>query len=365
MESKTPKYLVLVNWVKEQLEEEKLKPGDKLYSENELSGMFGISRQTVRHAISILEQEKVLERHQGSGTFICEPEVKAKQATMNIAVVTTYVDDYIFPAIIKEIERVVSKHGYSVQIAFTHNRVERESMVLKNILDRDMVDGIIIEPTKSGIPNPNLDLYSEIRKRKLPALFINSYYPGVKIPHVSMNDKEAGYRTAKYLLDAGHKKIAGIFKSDDNQGHLRYAGYTKALMEAGLKISDENVLWLDTEDIHNMESNKDRVIKRIDGCTACLCYNDEVAIEVVRMCMKSGLTVPDRLSVISIDNSDLAELCEVPLTSAALPMKALGRAAAENLLKMIKDITYDAGLEFEPEVVARDSVKNLNERERS
>lgn len=174
-----------------------------------------------------------------------------------------------------------------------------------------------------------------------------------------MNDKEAGYTAVKHLLDAGHREIAGIFKSDDNQGHLRYAGYTKGLLEAGLKICDEHVLWLDTEDIHNMESNKERILRRLEGCTACLCYNDEVALEVVKMCMKEGITVPEKMSIIGIDNSDLAELCEVPLTSIELPMQKLGRTAAENLLRLIKDADFESGMEFEPVIVERDSVKYL------
>ncbi|WP_242875648.1 GntR family transcriptional regulator [Anaerobium acetethylicum] len=359
MDENIPKYLLIVNWVKEQLEKNNLKPGDKLNSENELSSMFGVSRQTVRHAVSMLEQEKILDRRRGSGTYICEPEVRKKSKTMNVAVVTTYIDDYIFPTIIKEIERAMSKAGYTVQIAFTHNHIERESAVLQNILDRDMVDGIIIEPTKSGIPKPNLELYEEIRRRHLPAIFINSYYPKIRIPHVSLDDQAAGYEAARYLLEAGHEKIAGIFKSDDIQGHLRYSGYTKGLLEAGLKIHDENVLWIDTEDIRNMEADRNRILRRLEGCTACLCYNDEVAFEVVKICQKEGIRVPEDMSVIGIDNSDLATHCEVPLTSIELPAQDLGRLAAENLIKLMEDSSFDAGFEFVPKIVERNSVKKV------
>jgi len=55
MAQELPKYLVLVNWMKEQVMSGHLKYGEKIYSENELSAMFGISRQTVRQAVGILE----------------------------------------------------------------------------------------------------------------------------------------------------------------------------------------------------------------------------------------------------------------------------------------------------------------------
>ena len=95
MEKKMPKYLELVNWIKEQIKEEKLLPGQKMYSENELSDMFGLSRQTVRHAISVLEQEKVLRRVRGSGTYINEAPGESNRT--RIALIMTYLDGYIFP----------------------------------------------------------------------------------------------------------------------------------------------------------------------------------------------------------------------------------------------------------------------------
>ena len=76
--------------------------------------------------------------------------------------------------------------GYSVQIAFTSNQHGRERAVLEDIISRDEVSGLIVEPTKSGIPNPNLRLYQEIRKKRIPVIFINSFYPQLKIPHVSI-----------------------------------------------------------------------------------------------------------------------------------------------------------------------------------
>ena len=54
------KYMELVKWIKEQIFSENLLFGQKLYSENELKDMFGVSRQTVRHAIGILEKEGIV-----------------------------------------------------------------------------------------------------------------------------------------------------------------------------------------------------------------------------------------------------------------------------------------------------------------
>ena len=65
-----PRYMAVVDWVKKELEKGNLKPGDRLDSENELSVKFSLSRQTIRHAIAVLEKEGYVTRIQGSGTYI-------------------------------------------------------------------------------------------------------------------------------------------------------------------------------------------------------------------------------------------------------------------------------------------------------
>lgn len=361
MAQELPKYQTLVNWIRDQVVSNRLKYGEKFYSENELSAMFGISRQTVRQAVGILEQEKIVERRRGSGTYVIynAPQVQRRQ-TMNIGVISTYLDDYIFTSIIRGIEKVLTNNGYSMQLTFTHNRVENETRALRTMLDKE-VDGIIVEPTKSGLPNPNLDLYEEIHRREIPLVFFNAYYPGVPFPHVCLDDMLAGRMAAKTLIQKGHRAVAGIFQSDDLQGHLRYAGYLDALREGGLELHSEHTLWYTTEDFDYIEEDFRRILRCVQGCTGLVCYNDELAFRLVGILRKNGISVPEDLSIVSIDNSDLAAICEVPLTSVVHPMERLGKTAAENLLRLIADPAFDATVDFVPELVERGSVRKLGD----
>lgn len=67
-----------------------------------------------------------------------------------------------------------------------------------------------------------------------------------------MNDRQAGLVAANHLIEKGHKKITGIFKLDDGQGHQRYAGFVEALERAGLAYDETKIFWVDTEDIKNI-----------------------------------------------------------------------------------------------------------------
>lgn len=352
-------YLDIVQWVQERIENLDLLPGEKLQSENELSKIFKVSRQTVRHGIGVLEEAGLVNRVQGSGTYINDNRQAALSGRNRIAVVTTYVDGYIFPKTIQGIEQVLSEHGYLVQISFTNNTVERERSILEDIIKRDEVAGIIVEATKSGLPNPNLSLYQEIINRKIPILFINSYYPMLPVPHVAMNDLQTGYLATKYLIQMGHQNIGGIFKLDDGQGHLRYRGYMKAMEEALLPTSDKNIIWVDTEETKNLELSKTKIISRMKGQTAMICYNDQVAFSLIPILREEQIQVPSDISLIGIDDSELSQLGEIPLTSIPHPMDRLGAKAAKNLMKLIKMPTFDATYEFDTQVIERASVLKI------
>ena len=356
------KYERIVSWVQTEIENGALSRGDKLPSENELMERFRVSRQTVRRAMEELTEKGVVEGRRGSGTYVTVNTRRyAAGKEIRIAVMLTYVDTYIFPSIIKGIESVLSSEGCALQIAMTDNAVEKERMLLKEFIHTQSVDGIIAETVKSALPNPNMELYTEIENMGIPVLFVNSYYKELDIPHISMDDRKAGYLAAKHLAECGHTRIGGIFKADDGQGHLRYAGYTDALMEQEIKIRGDQVIWIDSEELRTMGEESAKFLKRLKGCTACVCYNDETAYKIVEIFRKAGHRVPEDLSVVGIDNSGLAKLCPVPLTSVENPVEKLGRTAAERMTWKIFRNEEMETVEFEPQLIMRNSVQVIHQ----
>ncbi|MCE5285095.1 MAG: GntR family transcriptional regulator [Pelosinus sp.] len=353
-----PKYLALMNWLKSQIAHGDFCVGDRLPSENELGEMFSISRQTVRQATSVLENEGLLERKRGSGTYVSSVTSFSGNVTMNIGVITTYLDDYIFPSIIKGIDNVLTKNGYTMQLSITYNKVENEMKILSTML-KNGVDGIIIEPTKSGLPNLNADLFTQIKKSGIPCIFINGYYQDMPFPYVAMDDYACGKEAARYLMQRNHTKIAGIFKSDDIQGHLRYAGCARMLKKKEIYIHDDNVIWYTTEDINlfSAEEFEARLLKRIAGCSAVICYNDEIAIRIIKVLEDKQRNIPADLSLISFDNSDLGTTSPIGLTTFSHPKAELGKVAATNLLRLINKEKFEATVKFKPELIVRDSVQ--------
>lgn len=353
------KYLHIAGILRNALKDHRFSHGDKFFTEESLSSQYQVSRQTVRKALGLLESENLLICRQGSGTYVNKPRTVAP-ATMTISVIPTYISEYIFPSILRGIEEVLKQNRYKLNISATNNRLKDEYSILSEIIAAD-VDGLIIEGTKTALPNPNLPLYREIQQAGVPMVFVHSIYPGLHdIVCVKMDDYAGGLQLTEYLANLGHKRIAGIFKSDDMQGIERYNGYLNGLQKTGLSFNDDNVLWYTTETFNLLfyDSIGTRLLSVLKDCTAVLCYNDIIAIRLINILRTNGLSVPDDISVVSFDNSAYCDLSNAPITSLEHPKERMGSIAAQKLLDLINGKPATS-LTMQWEIVERASARSV------
>lgn len=214
-------------------------------------------------------------------------------------VITTYISEYIFPYLIKGIEEVLSKNGYDILLFSTHNEKE---------------------------------------------------------------DEKGGYEICKYLIDLGHKKIAGLFKEDDIQGIERRKGYINALKENNIKVDATIIGKFKTyeEDFYVAGFTKS-ILERDERPTAIVCYNDKIAMKVINIAREKGLRIPEDLSVVGYDNDEtIASALNIRITTIDHPKEKLGEKAAEMLLSLINKDDKKECFEFEPRIIVKDSVKKID-----
>ena len=336
-EKKTAKYRFLVDTIKEKIKNGEYEPGERMESENTLSEQFGYSRQTVRQALSVLEQEGLIERRRGSGTYISSESRRTPRGN-SIAIVTTYISDYIFPTIIRGIEETLTNAGYDLTLNVTNNHVEEEARILQSLISR-RVDGVIVEGTKTAFPNPNVELYRRLEKMGVPVVFFNSYYRDLPDSvYVVTDDRKAGLQAVDLLIEKGCRRIGGVFKSDDMQGHGRYAGFSEGLIHNGCVLGDDNVVWYTTAERSRLfrPDNSDYMFERLRGCDGIVCYNDQIAYGVIDLLQKHNVRVPEDVLVIGFDDSSISEYSPVKITSFVHPKVEMGRAAANKLIHMLR-----------------------------
>ena len=331
----TTKYARITEDIRSSILTGKIKPGDRITSENQLCIEYQVSRHTVRKAISELANQGYLVSIHGKGTF-CRQHISQEKASRNIAVITTYISDYIFSDVIRGIDEVLSKQGYSIILKSTGNSQSMEAKCLEDILSKN-IDGLIIEPSKSDILNRNICLYEKLEEYRIPYVFIHGIYRQLEDrPSILLADRQGAYMATRYLIEHGRRNLIGIFKIDDYQGKERYKGYIGALQEAGISFDPDRIILFHTEDrkrkpaLLTREYLETRVL--IDGI---VCYNDQVAYSIYHELQALQIKVPEDIAIIGYDNSFLAESNRVPLSSVQHPKEELGKAAAHLLLDIL------------------------------
>jgi len=181
-------------------------------------------------------------------------------------------------------------------------------------------------------------------------------------PQVLMDDCRGGYMITKYLIDSGHKNIAGVFKADDIQGQNRHKGYVMALQEAGMLYDPDKVIWFHTEDrkVHPYEGIS-QLLQQDTKMDAVVCYNDQIAIQVIRALKDNGLRVPEDVSVTGYDNSYMAVSDDFRLTTIVHPQEKMGEMAANLHLDLLHDKEENMiqkKIMIEPQLVVGNSCKN-------
>ncbi|NLM19296.1 MAG: substrate-binding domain-containing protein [Clostridiaceae bacterium] len=354
------KYIKIANILRNEIIKKNYLFGDKLPSEKSLCDEYSVSRETVRKAFSVLQSGNYVKPIKGSGTYVTynKNEEDAEKSSMTIGVISTYFDDYIFPPIIRGMNRILSENGYSLQLFTTDNIIEKETIAL-NKLHSLNIDGIIAEPTKSGFINPNIYLYKKFIDEKIPVIFFNSYYPELReIPYVSLDDREAGKLATNILFKNNHRNIVSIMKRDDLQGQLRYKGFLDVLFENNIDINIDKHIWYTTEDLRNIENIFEKELMRFIGdATAIFCYNDLIAYKAIDFLLSAGIRVPEDISIISVDNLSFAKYHHFPIASINHPKSLLGQKVAENILEMIRKKTVGSDFLFPAEFVSGRTIR--------
>lgn len=358
-----PKYQVIIDDIKSKILSGDFNVGEQIPTESALQEKYKFSRHTVRKAILELANEGFLRSEKGSGTYVSNQYQSKSSGNSNnktIGVITTYISDYIFPSIIRGIEGRLNEENYSLLLASTNNDVEQEKKALEMMLSFG-VDGLIIEPTKSNLYNPNIAYYLSFKEQDVPFIMINAYYEELDVPFFCLNDVQSSYLATNELISKGHTQIGLIAKMDDLQGKYRMKGYIKALGEAKLRFQPEQVLSFITETRQDLNTNlKVFLNENIDKLTAIVCYNDEVGLEVVNVCRQLDISIPDKLSIIGQDNSYIAKNASIKLTTLTHPQEQMGRDAADWVIKKLqgkKDLPNETY--YQPVLIEGETVKEL------
>ena len=243
---------------------------------------------------------------------------------------SNYVNTIQFGAVI-----ACQQRGYQLTISLI-DTVEEKSATdfraeLKTLMARSSPDGVILVAPFADDPVV-LQVFDDLA---IPVARIGpSLGPEGRV-RVGINEREAAFEVTTHLLELGHTRI-GFVRGLENQTvtEERFQGYKAALLEKGFKPDAKHVR-KGRFDFRSGVRAAEKLLALEPAVTAIFASNDDMAAGVMMLANRQGVKVPEDLSIVGFDDSEIAENMWPTLTTVRQPLQQLGEVAALKLIETL------------------------------
>jgi LacI family transcriptional regulator len=349
-----PKYRVIEDWLRAQIDDGRLAPGSKLPSEHDLARTLGVAYMTVRSAINVLVRDGLLQRVHGKGTFVmahAAPESSAETLALvvpSLSLLWNVAGLYYFPPIVQGFCSEATRLGY-------------EPVVMSG--SKEFFSLTSEHPSRCAgmacmlVTQEDVRTIEHLRDRSTPVVAINSYRGRRLISCVAADQAQGAVQVVKLLAQLGHRRIAFLDGPPGNLGASeRLRGFREGMARHHLEpMPVDDTGPLDYSDHSGLVRTR-RILAQEPRPTAIFAAGDALAAGAVQAAREAGLSVPDDLSVVGFGDFHLAQHVHPTLTTAHLPLEELGAWAVRLLDKRLSGVSGRQVIELPVSLVMRDSV---------
>lgn len=175
----------------------------------------------------------------------------------------------------------------------------------------------------------------------IPVLIVYALSASLRFPSVVFDDEKGGYDITKYLVSMGHRNIGVIAGRVGNlHTHNRILGYQRALYEEKVLF---NPGWVKHGDWMRESGYIQAGQLMKEDITAIFCMNDLMAAGAYDYLYDNHITVGQDISIVGYDNNEISEYIRPQLTTNDIPLKEIGRTAAEYFIHLLENELYRNG----------------------
>ena len=347
-EGPCPIYLQLANQLRERILAGDLLPDTRLETEWQLAQDLHISRGTVRQALATLENEGLLYRIPGKGTYVRGFLAKVSNTSSLIGFMVPFAHDPLTMEMLSGAESTLRGRGYRLLFCNCGRDQARQAREVRALLTQG-IRGLILFPVDGAVSAPIL---SWLQEQSFPVVLIDRYVPGVEVDSVVVDNYSGGYQATEHLILLGHRRIGFVATGNLHISTVaeRFAGYRQALEDRCISYRPSWLLekwqeWDPDRILQNRltpeEQEEDRrllseYLRQEDAPDALFAVNDLVAIRLLRSLQAEGRRVPQDMALVGFDNLDVAANLAVPLTTIHQPKREIGAQAARLLLDRLE-----------------------------
>lgn len=279
-----------------------------------------------------------------------------------IAVLVKGISNPLFSSMIKVFEREIQKEKYSLVIQHVDDRQDEVDVAIQLEKEKRLRGIVFLGGYFS---------HSEDKLKQISVPFVLSTIGLLedenkkKYASVSVDDVKESARIVEYLISKGHKKIAILCSTEDDEsiGHLRLEGYYQALEKHGLEVNHSLVKYMNEKfgsyTMENGYSMAKELLESGEEFTALYAISDRMAVGACKAIFDSGKKVPDDYSVVGFDGLDFAQFYNPSITTLRQPMEEMAGATIQILLDLIRKKSKNKHLVFDGELVEAQSVREI------
>lgn len=305
--------------------------GFRVPSESELIASYRVSNTTARRCLDEMENEGLLRRVRGSGTFVSDLAHMVSRRQVGVIVRDLYSLSHPFIAmLVGGIERAMEGRGVNLRIHRAPSGAESGPLgrTLLSMLRHDEADHAFI------LSNFPVAALTPLLDHGIRCLGVNTFYLDKRVPHVVFDYEKSLELALRTIACHGHRRIALLFWEPPmaEQGVMNSASHIASAWAAARKDHPSmaphpelHLLPPDTE--HEIAGLVGALMSRRDRPTAIHCADELVGLDVLRVLRESGFEVPRDVSVTGV-----RLLPSSPLACVDLAVKDLGLEAGRAML---------------------------------
>lgn len=304
----------------------------------DIAKRIGVSHSTVSRALrgnSLISSETAERIRQAALEMGYQPSAAARSLKTNrtqvLGVIVSSLADPFFSEILFGIEQCAQDCGYSLFIAASEHDPLRERKIVQTMMEQ-RTDGVIIcSSSFSAEQGRQLLAYG------FPVVVVN--YQAAENFHYSIyhDDIDGSRQLTRHLITLGHKRIAYLGNSRSGRTTLdRLNGFRMEMEQNGLVVPEDYVYHVPGGEPQLGLTSADYFLRLKNRPTAIVCFNDMLAVGVLKGLRQAGVRVPEDISLTGFDNIAFSDYTNPALTTIDQPKRSLGREAAELLLDLLK-----------------------------
>ncbi|WP_210520995.1 LacI family DNA-binding transcriptional regulator [Hymenobacter terricola] len=294
-----------------------------------LSGHSRISEATRQRVWKLAEQLNYQPNHLAAAL--------RKGRSSTLGVIVPHIDGHFFSQVMKGAEVLANRAGFNVLLCQSNEDYEQEQKNVDTMINAQ-VDGIMMSVARTTHDFRHFD---KITKRDIPLVFFDRIPDGFEMNAVELDDFQGGYQSTKHLLEQGCRRIAHFGGPQHLHIYInRFGGYRQALLEYGLPVEDELVIfsemWQEDGDV-----GMKQLLALPQPPDAVFSASDFTIVGAMLVLKQRKLRIPEDVALAGFSNESFTSLTEPNLTSVDQCCEEMGQAAMRLLLEMVQDRNHD------------------------